>query len=187
MLTEHALVEAASRGDEPKYCSRCGAALELRLLKASERERLVCPRCGYIAYLDPKVVAGVVVARGAHVLLLRRAHEPLRGAWVFPSGYVERGEPVEAAAVREAREEVGLEVGLGLFLGAYSYVGAPVVVLVWLGSAEGEPVAGEEALEIRWFEADAIPWSELAFQSTHDALERWLGREVARSEVPGTP
>jgi ADP-ribose pyrophosphatase YjhB (NUDIX family) len=115
----------------------------------------------------------VIVERDGRALLLKRGIEPMRGAWVFPSGYVNRGEPVEAAAVREAREETGLEVTLGPLIGVYSYTGSPVVVLVWLAEAEGEAAPGEEALEIRWFGADAIPWNELAFPSSRDALEAW--------------
>jgi 8-oxo-dGTP diphosphatase len=102
------------------------------------------------------------------------------GAWVFPSGYVDRGEPAEAAAVREAREETGLEVRLGPLLGVYSYAGSPVVVLVWLAEADEDGVPGEEALEIGWFETDAIPWSELAFPSSRDALREWLARKRTR-------
>ena len=138
----------------------------------------MCAGCGHIVYLDPKVVAGVVIERDGRVLLLRRAHDPLRGRWVFPSGYVDRGESVEDAAAREAREEIGLDPRLGPLLGVYSYAGESVVVLVWLASAEGEPISGEEALEIAWFGADSIPWAELAFPSTREALRNWVERRT---------
>ena len=163
------------QGETPRYCPRCSGGLEKRLLRAGEPERLVCKECGAVHYLDPKVVAGVVLVREGRVLLLRRAHEPLRGRWVIPSGYVDRGETVEAAARRETREETGLNPILERLLGVYSYAGEEVVVIVWSARGEGDPSAGDEALEIGWFAAEAIPWSELAFRSTREALEAWAG------------
>ena len=89
------------------------APLESRLLKATEPQRLVCRRCGFVFYLDPKVAVGTIIRdERNHVVLVRRAIEPGYGQWVFPGGYVDRGEEVHAAAVREAREEAGLDIRL---------------------------------------------------------------------------
>ena len=83
------------------------------MLFRSEPQRPVCARCGHVVYLDPKIAVGTIiqVASGG-LVLVRRAIEPGYGKWVFPGGYVDRGEPLTAAAVREAREECGLDVVL---------------------------------------------------------------------------
>jgi ribosomal protein S27AE len=87
-----------------RFCPRCGGALERRLLKASEPERPVCTQCGFVFYIDPKIAVGTIIeTEGGRLVLVRRAIEPGYGRWVFPGGYVDRGEPLTAAAVREAR------------------------------------------------------------------------------------
>src|SRR5688572_18050029 len=76
-----------------RYCPECGGGLEARLLKAGEPHRLVCTRCGAILYLDPKVAVGTIIrAEDTRIVLVRRAIEPGHGLWVFPGGYVDRGE-----------------------------------------------------------------------------------------------
>ena len=104
-----------------RFCPVCGGRFERRVLRGGEPERLVCTACGFILYLDPKVAVGTIVRDdGERVLLLRRAIEPGYGKWVFPGGFVDRGEVVEQAAIREAREETGLDVTLVALLGVYS-------------------------------------------------------------------
>ena len=94
------------------FCPMCGGDLEPRSLKQSEPERLVCVRCGFVFYLDPKVAVGTIIRdEQQRIVLVRRAIEPGYGKWVYPGGYVDRGELVVDAAVREAREEAGLESG----------------------------------------------------------------------------
>ena len=91
-------------------------------------------------------------------------------------GYVDRGERVEDAACREAREEVGLEVAIGDLVGVYSYSGRPVVVVVYSGRVTGgELIAGHETSEVAAFPEAEIPWADLAFPSTTQALRAYLG------------
>ncbi|WP_375410254.1 NUDIX hydrolase [uncultured Methylobacterium sp.] len=107
----------------------------------------------------PFVGASIAVLRGGRVLLAARANEPLRGVWTLPGGLVEPGETLAAAALRELREEVGVEARV---LGSltpteiilheadgrlrHHYVVHPHAAL-WSG---GEPVPGPEALAVRW-------------------------------------
>ena len=72
--------------------------------EGDDRERLMCPDCGHVAYENPKVVVGSVIAEGEHILLCRRAIEPRSGFWTIPAGYMELGETVEEGAQREAWE-----------------------------------------------------------------------------------
>jgi len=144
------------------------------------RLRPVCLACGAITYLDPKLAVAVVIERTGKILLGRRGpgtREP--GKWSFPAGFVERGEQVEAAAVREVREEVGLRVDLGPLLGLFSASGEPVVLAVYAAvRAEGEAVAGDDLEAVGWFTPDALP--ELAFPRDAGVLADWLrARESA--------
>lgn len=123
-------------------------------------------------YLDPKVAVGTVITNGAgEIALVRRSIEPGYGKWVFPGGYVDRGEEPQAAAVREAREEAGLEIRLDGLIGIYAYPRAVPIVIVYAASVVGGRLeAADESLDAGWFDPAAIPWDELAFPSTHDAL-----------------
>jgi ADP-ribose pyrophosphatase YjhB (NUDIX family) len=172
-----------------RFCPVCGAHLEARLLKAGDPERLVCPSCRFVLYLDPKVAVGTIVGgAGDRVLLLRRAIEPGYGKWVFPGGYVDRGEIVEQAALREAREECGLEVRLTGLIGMYSYQGRTPIVIVYSAVPTRDGGDGvcmdEESLEARWFAPAEIPWADLAFSSTGDALRDYLEGRVYRRLGP---
>jgi 8-oxo-dGTP diphosphatase len=159
-----------------QFCPRCGAPLERRVLKAGEPERLVCTRCGFVFYLDPKIAVGTIIrAAAGGLVLVRRAIDPGYGKWVFPGGYVDRGETLTAAAVREAREECGLDVRLDGLVNVYSYAGrAPVIVVYAATALGGQLCTDEECLEIALFETETIPWGNLAFRSTEEGLRDYL-------------
>ena len=159
-----------------RFCPECGGNLQSKLLKAGDPERLVCDRCGFVFYLDPKLAVGTII-RDDHgrVVLVRRAIEPGYGKWVFPGGYVDRGEELHSAAIREAREEAGLDVRLDGLVDIYSYTGAVPVIVVYAATMVGGCLGcDEEGLEARFFEASEIPWDELAFRSTREALRKYL-------------
>lgn len=158
-----------------RYCMQCGQRLTTAVPEGDTRRRLVCLDCGFVHYINPRPVAGVIPVReDGHVLLVRRAIEPRAGAWVFPGGFMDVGESAEEAATRETREEACLEVdGLAL-VGVYTRVEPGVVVIVYEGRALGEPGVGDETSEVRWFAPIEIPWEELAFDSTTAALRDWV-------------
>jgi ADP-ribose pyrophosphatase YjhB (NUDIX family) len=159
-----------------RFCPRCGTALEQRLLKPTEPPRLVCPSCGFIFYIDPKIAVGTIIRSAeSGIVLVRRAIEPGYGKWVFPGGYVDRGELLTDAAIREAREECGLHVRLDGLVNIYSYAGRTPVIVVYAATAVGGSlVADDECLETAEFVPAAIPWQDLAFRSTHDGLRDYL-------------
>jgi ADP-ribose pyrophosphatase YjhB (NUDIX family) len=163
------------------FCPMCGGDLEPRSLKQSEPERLVCVRCGFVFYLDPKVAVGTIITDDlGRILLVRRAIEPGYGKWVFPGGFVDRGEEVPVAAIREAREEAGLDVKLERLINVYSYPGRAPVIIVYAASILGGTLAvDDEGLEARFFEPHEIPWDELAFPSTNDGLREYLAGRSA--------
>ena len=154
----------------------CGHELSTR--QVEDKSRPFCPDCGFVVYLDPKVAAGTLIEQDGCIVLLKRAIEPGYGQWTFPGGYVDRGEPVEAAAIREAREEVGLEVAIQALHGVYSFAGVPVVIIVYRATVSGGRLqVGEECLEVNWTPPQDIPWDDLAFESTQLALRKWVEQQ----------
>jgi ADP-ribose pyrophosphatase YjhB (NUDIX family) len=151
---------------EARFCPRCGQPADVTFPR-----RIVCPHCGYSAYFNPKPVAGAIpVDERGRVILLRRGFEPGRGLWTFPGGFVDLGESVEDAALRETDEELGLAVELGPLVGVYSRADERVVLIVYRALAVGQPRITPEAVEVRPFARSEIPWRELAFWSTEVAL-----------------
>ncbi|HEV8234279.1 MAG TPA: NUDIX hydrolase, partial [Gemmatimonadaceae bacterium] len=148
-----------------RFCPRCGGSLERRTLKATEPERPVCARCGFVFYLDPKVAVGTIIqSHSGRIVLVRRAIEPGYGKWVFPGGYVDRGETLTSAAMREAREECGLDVRLDALVNIYSYAGRAPVIVVYAATATGGTLCvDDESLEVLEWDIAAIPWNDLAF------------------------
>ena len=164
----------------PVHCTQCGQRLEERLVGIHHEKTVpVCASCGTVHWIDPKVAAGCLVVRDGKVLLLKRGIEPGLGKWVFPGGHVDRGETLEAAALRETLEECGVAARLDGLVGVYSYPGRPVIVAAYratLRPGSPEPYPADETLEVGWFAPEEIDGLELAFRSTADALSALLGR-----------
>jgi ADP-ribose pyrophosphatase YjhB (NUDIX family) len=160
---------------EYRFCPRCGGDLEKRIVKPTEPKRLVCLNCSFIFYQDPKVVAGTIFTLDGRIVLLKRGVEPATGKWVFPGGYVDRGESVHEAAIRETKEESQMDVKLGPLLNVYSYPRSPNIIVVYAAQVVGGKLAaGDESVEARVFAPAEIPWNDLAFDSTKDALKDYI-------------
>ncbi len=159
-----------------RFCPVCGGTLEARLLKTGEPDRPVCTACGFVLYLDPKVAVGTIIeADDNRIVLVRRAIDPGYGKWVFPGGYVDRGEELPAAAIREAREESGLEVKIRGLVDIYSYAGrTPIIVVYAATTIGGELSVDDECLDAALFGPSELPWDELAFRSTREGLRDYL-------------
>lgn len=156
--------------DDVAFCQRCGASTRPR--EVGGRSRPVCAGCGAVTYLDPKLAVAVLIEREGRILLGRRAVGASQaGKWSFPAGFVERGEEVEVAAVREAREEIGLEIEIASLIGLYSRAGETVVLAVFAATAAGDPVAGDDLDAVGWYRVDALP--ELAFPHDARILRDW--------------
>jgi ADP-ribose pyrophosphatase YjhB (NUDIX family) len=164
-----------------RFCPLCGGVLAREPIPPDQREHPVCARCRFIYYLNPKVVGCTIPERDGRILLTRRTINPARGRWTFPGGYVDFGETVTDAAMRETLEETGLAVDLTGLVGVYTYPGAPVIIVYGARVTAGtlRPCAENDLLE--WIAPDEIPWDELAFPSTRDALREWVG---ARGLMP---
>jgi ADP-ribose pyrophosphatase YjhB (NUDIX family) len=155
-----------------KFCSSCGAALKFGEIDGEDRHRLSCPDCGHIAYVNPRLVVTVFpITDDGDLVLLRRGIEPGRGQWAQPGGFLEVDETVNQAAIRETWEETGDIIGL------YTRLEAAVVTIAFEARIVGGTAAPTaEALEIKTFAPEDIPWSGLAFRTTMWALRDWLER-----------
>ena len=160
----------------PRYCPLCAAPLETRTLHG--RDRPACPRCDFVHFTDPKLAVGVLVADDeGRLLYTQRNHEPAMGSWAWPSGFVDRGEELRAAAIREVREETGIEIVIDRLIDAYSLADDPLVFIAFAGRAgAGELRPGEEAQDVRFFPLDALP--PPVFPHDPAILDAWRnGRE----------
>lgn len=162
---------------EPRFCSQCGQPLSKRPFPDG-RERLVCQACGHIAYRNAKPCAGVLPTDDGRLLLARRANEPYKGCWDIIGGFMEHDEHPEVAALREAREETGLELELrgllGVYLDLYGPDGYSTLNLYYLARVvRGEPRPADDVVELAWFGLDDLP-EAMAFPGhTRRVLEDW--------------
>jgi ADP-ribose pyrophosphatase YjhB (NUDIX family) len=158
--------------DQARFCPRCGRPAEVAYPRS-----ISCPHCGYGAYYNPKPVAAAIpVTPSGEIILLKRGFDPGKDLWTFPGGFVDLGETVEAAAKREALEEIEADVELTGLVGVYSRAEERVVLIVFAAETGDTPRTTDEALEVRAFAPDEIPWEELAFWSTTNALKDFLAR-----------
>jgi ADP-ribose pyrophosphatase YjhB (NUDIX family) len=152
------------------------------------RERLVCRTCEHIHYENPKIVTGSVVDWHGKVLLCRRAIEPRIGFWTLPAGYMEMGETVADAAMREAFEEAEARITLDGILAVYniSRIGQVQIIFRARFADPANPrfAAGPESAEVRLFAWEEIPWNDIAFPSVRWALHAW--RDTADGKL-GAP
>jgi ADP-ribose pyrophosphatase YjhB (NUDIX family) len=157
--------------EEARFCPRCAQPATIAYPRS-----ITCSNCGYGAYYNPKPVAAAIpVTPNNDIVLLKRAFDPGKDLWTFPGGFVDLGETVEQAARREALEEIRADIELTKLIGVYSGPTDRVILIVYAATITQPPQTTEEALEVRAFAPDEIPWPQLAFWSTTHALRDFLG------------
>lgn len=155
---------------EIRFCPHCANPIAWRNDHGVRRP--YCAHCHVTFFQDPKLAVAVLIEHDGGLLLQRRAIDPGKGRWTFPSGYVDRCERVEDAAIRETFEETGLDVRLTELLGLYSDNGNPVVLAVYAGEVVGgRVIASDESDEIASFPVDNLP--ELAFAHDVEIIAAW--------------
>ncbi len=154
-----------------KYCSTCRGPLALTIPVGDDRPRHVCSECGEIHYINPKLIAGCLPIWSGSILMCRRAIQPRKGYWTIPAGFMEMKETVCEAAMREAREEAGIEVELQAPYTMLSLPDYSQVHVYYLARMKtGDYCAGEESLEVRLFQQSEIPWDDIAFETVRQTL-----------------
>jgi 8-oxo-dGTP diphosphatase len=156
------------------HCFQCG---EILIEQAEEGKlREVCPRCGWTYYPQLRVGAGVLVEQDGRALLVQRTGEPWKGAWCFPAGFIEPGEPPEQAAAREIREETGLQVEITGLVDIYFYDDDPRgngLLLLYRGRrVGGEQQPTSETAQVQYFRPEEIP-GDLAGGGNDRAVRAW--------------
>ena len=156
-------------------------AFTRRTPEGDTRERNVCDTCGWIDYVNPRIVVGAVCTFGDRLLLCRRAIAPRKGFWTIPAGYLETGETTEDGARREAREEALADIRIDRLLAVYNVPRLSQVQIIYRATLpEPRFGAGEESLEAALFGWDEIPWADIAFPTVVWSLEnhrKVLGRD----------
>ena len=152
------------------FCPRCGTAVVYE--EKFGMIRPVCPQCGWIHFVDPKVAEAVLVEREGRVLLVRRVNEPFRGLWTLPAGFVNGGEDPAEAAERECLEETGLSVRVtrvfDIVAGKEHPRGADFVIVYLAQVVSGELSPADDADAADWFARTDLP--PLAFRATQKVL-----------------
>ena len=134
--------------------------------------RDICDTCGFIDYVNPKIVAGVVALWEGKILMCRRDIEPRKGSWTLPAGFMEQLETTQQGAAREAKEEACADVEIGPLLAIYNVERISQVQIFYRGDLRSPDIAaGDETVEVALFDWEEIPWSELAFPSVYWALK----------------
>lgn len=132
---------------------------------------LLCPHCGRIVspYRNPYPTVDIIIRltdrpEPDNILLIKRRNPPY--GWALPGGFVDYGESVEQTAVREAKEETGLDIRLTGLVGVFSAPGRDprfhTITTVFSAEADGEPCAGDDAGEVCIFTAGTLP-DDIAF------------------------
>ncbi|MDP8921932.1 MAG: NUDIX domain-containing protein [Chloroflexota bacterium] len=158
----------------PGRCIRCGTPTEEA--DRGGRARPVCPNCGWVYYARNALGAALAIEGPGGILLVQRSHEPYKGEWMLPAGFVEYGEFAEESAVREAEEETGLRVELTGLWGLYFGTDDPrnVAHLAVYGArvVGGDLTPGDDAIDARFFPRGQLP-ANVAFEAHRQALADW--------------
>lgn len=170
-----------------KFCSQCGAEVEVKVPDGDNRPRHVCNSCSSIHYQNPKIVVGCIPVWQTRILLCRRAIEPRYGLWTLPAGFMENGETSQQGAARETLEEACARVEVK---GLYTLFNLPHINQVYLlfrsRLLDLNFAAGEESLEVRLFDEQEIPWEKLAFPVINESLRLFFAdRETGEYPLRG--
>lgn len=150
-------------------------------------DTISCPSCGadIVRYRNPFPTVDIIIEQQGKVLLIKRKNPPY--GWALPGGFVDYGESLEQAAVREAREETSLEVSNLRLLGCYSDPSRDnrfhTISTVFMAQATGTPQAADDATELAFFSPDDLP-SPLCFDHSR-IIEDYLAYSRKQSGLTG--
>jgi 8-oxo-dGTP diphosphatase len=157
-----------------KYCPFCGTQLSLK--EKGGKQRPACPNCGFVQFRNPAPGVVVVIEKEGHVLLGKRVGGFGEGKWGLPQGYIEFDESFLTAAIREVKEETGLDVEIRSILNVVSNLLSPrlhtLAIILLAGVKAGEPCAGDDLETLEWVPLSG-PLPEMAFEADERIIERY--------------
>jgi len=167
--------------DGYQWCPRCRGPLTIGEIE--EKVRPHCPVCGFIYYQNPTPAAGAVIVDEGKILMVKRSVAPARGDWCIPAGFMEWTEHPQQTAIRELKEETGLDIRINsifdIFMGMDDPRTHAVLILYHADVIGGQLVAGDDADEACYFNFDSLP-SNIAFQAHRDALALYRVRHLEK-------
>ncbi|OGY22832.1 MAG: hypothetical protein A2172_01930 [Candidatus Woykebacteria bacterium RBG_13_40_15] len=143
------------------------------------KQLLNCKKCGFVFWNNPKPVVSTLIEKDGNVLMLKRAQEPFKGHWVLPGGFVDYDEEPEAAAIREFKEEAGLNIQIESVISAYRIGNDPRGVhidIVYVGRAGGKPkLDAKDFAKYGYFPLDRLP-DKIAYKHREVIINwrKWL-------------
>lgn len=157
------------------YCPRCADRLDWRAVEYPGVLHPVCVKCGFILWQNVKSSVEALITRGeapnTEILLGRRIADLPRETWDIPGGFLNAGDKIESALIRECKREMSVDVTVGELVGAFEgmYHDMPIVSLVYACRiVGGDPTPHDYIDEVRWFPLSNPP--ELAFPLVGDAM-----------------
>jgi len=160
-----------------KYCPVCGEFL-IDLQTIDNRKYFKCGECDVELYKSQKLGVIVLVELYDEIVLVKRNQEPFKGSWTTPAGFVEYDESPEQTAIRETKEETGLDITHPLLFGIYFDTDDPrgnTVSIAYTAKAISfETKINDEVSEIQAFEENYLP-KNIQFESIKRVLEDYCG------------
>jgi ADP-ribose pyrophosphatase YjhB (NUDIX family) len=157
------------------FCNRCAGALTTKIPSGDNLPRHICQECEHIHYQNPRVIVGCIPVWQDQVLLCRRNIEPKFGLWTLPAGFLELGETMEQGALRETFEESMAEVEITELFGLYDIPHIGQIYSIYSANMLSDKFSTTaESSEVALFNADEIPWDEIAFEVIKTALQEYL-------------
>ena len=167
------------------YNDRTSGPINKKIPPDDTIERLVCNECGFINYINPKIIVGAVCTWQNKFLLCKRSIPPRIGYWTMPAGFMEEGETAIEGAMREAQEEACAEIQIDALLGIYNISRLSQVHLIYRAQLLSPNfAAGPESQVVELYDWSDIPWENLAFPSVHWALSHFKEVEGQTNFAP---
>lgn len=142
-----------------KFCPRCGGRTSRLVVGETPRDN--CPACDEIFYDNPLCAVAIVAEKDGKVIFIKRNVEPAKGMWALPGGFIEQGESVEKAALRELREETGLKAKKAEIIKVVTaqtlYFKTLILIGVRVSGLNGKIKAGDDACAVKWCGINKIP------------------------------